>query len=301
VLCKSPPARTRPSEDNTQAVLRRYASSVALISLSALLISCNDDPSSASAAEQPRIEVKAAVAPFDSVNVVSPIDGRVASVKLSEGAAVHPGDVVIQLTNATVDRDLAYAHAQLVIARAKLRPHHVENALFRAKQQKLARYRALLKTGDVSKQDVDDVEAEVAAATPHDPEIDRDVVQAEIERAQADEAVAEQRRSMLTITAPANGTIAKLKVHAGDDVFPRDTVAEIVDASTARVQAQVAPELLRFIHTGSNVDVKLLTVPPRTFREPVAHIDASESTITVNVPNPDRLLRPGTPAVLVVQ
>jgi HlyD family secretion protein len=269
--------------------------------LSALLIACNDDRSSASAAEPPRIEVKAAVAPFDSVNVVTPIDGRVASVNVAEGATVHLGDVVIQLTNPSVDRDIAYARAQLVIARAKLRPHRADTSLLHAKQEKLARYRALLKTGDVSKQDVQDAEAEVIAATPHDPEIDRDVVQAEIERAQADEALAQHRQAMLTISAPASGTIAKMRVRVGDDVFPRDTIAEIVDASTARVQAQVAPELLRFIHTGSSVDVKLLTVPPRTFREPVARVDAAESTITVNVPNPDRLLRPGTPAVLVVQ
>ena len=265
-------------------------------------MACNNDPSSVSAAEPPRIEVKAAVAPFDAVNVVTSIDGRVASVNLAEGAAVHAGDIVIRLTNPSVGRDLAYARAQLAIARARLRPHRAaDNALLRAKQEKLARYRALLKTGDVSKQDVLDAEAEVIAATPREAEIDREVVQAEIAQAQADETLALHRQSMLTIIAPANGTIAKMRVRAGDDVFPRDTIAEIVDASSARVQAQVAPELLRFIHAGSNVDVKLLTVPPRTFREPVARIDAAESTITVNVPNPDRLLRPGTPAVLVVQ
>ena len=126
-------------------------------------------------------------------------------------------------------------------------------------------------------------------------------MRAEIERAQADEAVALHRRSLLTVVAPAAGTIARLHVHAGDDVFPRDTLAEIIDSSAVRVQAQIAPELLRFIHAGSQVDVRLLTVPPRTFREPVARVDAALAaggpSIIINVPNPDRMLRPGTPAV----
>lgn len=290
-------------------VVRRGALCVALISLSVLAAACNDG-SSSSAAEPPRIEVKAAVAPFEAVNVTSSIDGSVASISVQEGAAVRKGDVVATLTNPSVDRDLAYARAQLAAARARLRPRRADNAIaeevLRQKQAKLERYRALLKSGDVARQDVQDVEAEVAAAkrevsAAQIQREDPDVIEAEIERARADEAVALHRRSLLTIMAPANGVITNLRVHAGDDVFPRDTLAEIVDASSARVRAEVAPELLRFLHAGAPVDVRLLTVPPRTFREPVSRIDAAASSISIIVPNPDRLLRPGTPAVIVVQ
>jgi len=95
-----------------------------------------------------------------------------------------------------------------------------------------------------------------------------------------------------------------LKVHPGDDVYTRDRLAEIVDPATVRVQAQVAPELLRFLHPGLPVDVKLLTIPPRTYRQPIAHVTATAAEggagLDVIVPNPDRLLRPGTPALITV-
>ena len=297
----------------------------ALIALSCVGLACSDGRGEAAASEPPRIEVKAAVAPFDVIPVTTAIDGRIAAVNITEGAAVRQGDILMTMTNPAVDRDLAYARAQIASSQARMRPRRTNNNssanaeaeraaadVLHAKEAKLARYRGLLATGDVSKDDVADVEAEYAAArrdwlaareraTTVVEAGDPTLVQADIQRARADEAVALRRQSQLTIAAPANGTLAKLRAKSGDDAFPRDTVAEIVDTSTARVQAQVAPELLRFIHNGSQVDVRLLTVPPRTFREPVTNIDSSQSIITVTVPNPDRLLRPGTPAVIVVQ
>ncbi|MEA2464313.1 MAG: hypothetical protein QOJ98_2060, partial [Acidobacteriota bacterium] len=80
---------------------------------------------------------------------------------------------------------------------------------------------------------------------------------------------------------------------------------EIVDSKTARVQAQLAPELLRFVRAGLHVDVKLMTIPPRRFREPIARVippgGEGGSSIIVNIPNPDRMLQPGTPAVITIQ
>ena len=303
------------------------------MALPLLLSSCRDSEHS-SAADTPHVEVKAAVAPFDSINVTSPIDGTIAELKVAEGSLVHQGDVVATLTNPSVERDLAYARAAVLAAEHRLRapappsrPAPRTNGerekaaadVVRQKQQRLDRLRALLASGDVARQDVENAEAELAAAN-RDLDAEREraapapaaaaggdtaLLEAELERARADQAFAEHRKGQLAIKAPANGTLVRLRVAAGADVYTRDTIAEIVDGSTARVQAQLAPELLRFVQAGRDVDVRLMTIPPRRFREPIARVvppgGDGGASIIINVPNPDRMLQPGTPAVITIQ
>jgi len=288
---------------------------------------CCRDAETASGAEPPRIEVKAVVAPLDAVNVAAPIEGRIARLAVAEGAPVRKGDVLLTLTNPSVERDLAYARAQADAAQRRLKNANTapplpdaeaENAaaaILRNKEAKLERYRKLLATGDVSKQELQDVESEAAMArrewlaererrraapTAADPAM----MQAELDRARADAKFAEYRQSLLTVVAPASG-IAHLRVQEGDDVFTRDPLAEITDPAIVRVRAQIAPELLRFVRAGIPVDVRIMTIPPRTFREPIAAVAqpgaSGGAAISVNVPNPDRMMQPGTPAVITVQ
>src|SRR5258706_7611720 len=155
----------------------RNAAWCAMLCACGALASCQDGDSAA-AAPPPRIEIKGAVAPIDSVTVSAPIEGRVARINAAEGAAVKPGDVLIVLINPAVDRDLAYARAQIAAAEWKLRgtaalPPSISAegeksaaTIMQAKEEKAARYRALLAAGDVSKQEVADAETEYAMAPP---------------------------------------------------------------------------------------------------------------------------------------
>lgn len=277
--------------------------------------------------------MKAAVAPLTGVTVSSPIEGRVTRVAVAEGAVVKPGDVIAELTNPVVDRDIAYARAAVISAESRMRGGRPAQAtkpvsdegeraaatILAARQQKVDRLRRLLASGDVSKQDVQDAEAELAAARrdwlaekerrsdtpPPAPGVDRALLQAELDRARADLVVAEHRQSALRIVAPSAGSIARLRVHEGDDIYTRDAVAEIVETSSVRVEAAIAPELLRYVKVGQAVDVKLMTIPPRRFRETIVRVDQPGAgggpTIAVNVPNPDRMLQAGTPAVITIQ
>jgi multidrug resistance efflux pump len=293
-----------------------------------LLVSCRDDAANAAAAT-PKIEVKAQVAPIEMVSVSAQFDGRVEQVAVNEGAPVNVGDIAITLSNTSVERDLAYARAQVAAAEWKLRarsasprraaPNEWENVtqqILREKEKKLERYRTMLKSGDFSAQEAQDVTVEVAAAR-RDWMAERDrrmtvpeqsdpsLLQMELERAKADLAVAEDRKTQLTLTAPAAGIVSRVLVKAGDRVFPRDPLLEISNASNVRVTAQVAPELIRYVRAGQLVDVQVLTIPPHRFRERIAQVipagNAGGPAIIVNVPNPDRMLQPGTPAVIAVR
>jgi membrane fusion protein (multidrug efflux system) len=296
--------------------------------VAALGAACHDSDS-AVAADPPKIELKAAVAPLEGITVSSPIDGEVTQVQTSEGAVVHQGDALVVLANPGVDRDVAYARAAVASAEAKVRNAHASPkvrsdesersaaAIVTAKQAKVERLRALLSTGDVAKQEVQDAETELAGARRDwiaererlaggaAPLTDPALLEAELDRARADLTFAEHRRALLTIKAPASGTIAKLHVHPGDEIYTRDALAQIVDASTVTVQATLAPELVRYVHAGGTAEVKLMTIPPRRFREPITRVAPPGTeggpSVSVNVPNPDRMLQPGTPAVITVQ
>jgi multidrug resistance efflux pump len=287
------------------------------------------------AADPPRIELKAVVAPLDSVTVVAPIEGRVSQLRVTEGAVVRAGDVLFTLLNPTVARDLAYARSAVVATDLRRRGTSAPKApaptrmstdraglardIVHEREQKLARMRRLLADGDVAKQEVENAEAELAIAQRDlNAELERQQVapavaastppallQAETERARADLALAEHRQSLLTVTAPTGGTIAHLRVTQGGDVYTRDPIAEIVAGSSVHVQAPIAPELLSYVRVGMPVDVKLMTIPARRFREPITRIlqpgGDGGAAVIVDIPNPDRMLQPGTAAVITIQ
>jgi multidrug resistance efflux pump len=299
-----------------------------LLAVGALgLSACRDQGSNAT--EEPKVEVKAQVAPIDTFAVSAPFEGRVATIHATEGSPVSTGQVVIELTNPTVARDLAYARAQLAAAEWKLRelerplrrgtPNEGESTarqILTEREQKLALYRKLLESGDVSAQEVRDVTVEVAAArrdwiAERDrrmtaPErTDPSLLRMEIERAKADLAVAEDRKTQLSLTAPAAGFVSRIIARTGDRVFPRDPLLEISNASSVKVTAQIAPELVRYVRVGQLVEVQVLTIPPHRFRERIVQItppgSANGPQLVVNVPNPDRMLQPGTPAMIIVR
>lgn len=299
---------------------------VALGALS--LLSCRDDSADA-AATLPKVEVRAQVAPIESVAVSAPFDGKVATINATVGAPVHAGDVVVTLENPGVERDLAYARASVASAEWRLRalakpvkrlpPNEWENTaqqILREKEKKLERYRALLARGDVSAQEVNDVAIEVAAArrdwmaererrAAAPEQTDPALLRMELDRANADLALAEDRKGQLTLTAPAAGIVSNVIAKRGDRVFPRDPLLEIANASSVRVTAQVAPELIRYVRAGQLVDVQVLTIPPHRFRERITQVIPPGTTggpaIVVAVPNPDRMLQPGTPAMITVR
>ena len=312
--------------------MRARVGFVLTVTASAVLaLACRDKEATA-AYSPPRTDLKAAIAPFDSVQVVAPIEGRISEVRVSEGAAVRAGDVMATLTNPVVTRDLVYARS--VLARLQTAPVRSSSPRRRAespsfqmaqeiveqKERKLERMRRLFNDRDVSRQEVENAELELSMArrdlnaqrerelqpsgTTGSQPVDPSLRQAELERARADLAVAEHRHSLLEIKAPESGTVMRLRVKSGSDVYTRDPVAEIVDSTSARVQANVAPELLHFVKPGQVVEVKLLTIPSRRFREPIARVIQpgadTGAAIIVNIPNPDRMLQPGTPAIITL-
>ncbi|MEA2491464.1 MAG: rane fusion protein multidrug efflux system [Acidobacteriota bacterium] len=310
----------------------RIASILVSLAAAMVLVQCNEQPSAA-AAGAPEIELKAAVAEPQTVTAAAPIDGRLATVTAREGNVVKTGDVLATLTNASLERDLASVRAEVALAQKRLRDAREPIAMalvlgdagareraaaeiLRNREAKRDRYRDLYKTHDISKQELEDAENEYSVAmrdwlgererqTTKVVRTDTDVLEMELERAKANVAFVEERRGLLVIKAPMDGTITRVLVRQGDTVYLRDPIAAIANNTTMEVRAPIAPELISHVRAGMPVEVKVLTVPPRRYTQPIAHVTPAGGTggaaISVQIPNPDGMLQPGQNAVVTVR
>jgi multidrug resistance efflux pump len=129
------------------------------------------------------------------------------------------------------------------------------------------------------------------------------VLQLELEKAKAEEAVVQERKALLEVRAPMSGTVTRVVARPGETLFLRDAVLEIANTATVDVHGQIAPELVRYVRPGMPVDVKVLTVPPRRFTVPVRSVVPGNggAILVVPLPNPDGVLQQGQNATITVK
>lgn len=306
------------------------AMAVVFLAASLSLVRCSDEPD-AVAAGTPQVEIRAQVASAQTAVAVATVDGRVATIDVTEGTRVQAGQTIATLNNASVDRDLAHARAQVALAEQRLRDARKPIAtklilgdsgareraaadILRNREAKRERYRELFKTRDVSRQELEDAENEYAAAlrdylaereraSVKVIETDTSLLQLELEKARAEEAFVNERKSLLRVTAPIGGVVTRVHARAGETIFTRDPVVEIANNATVEVRGAIAPELVRYVRNGMPVEVKVFTVPPRRFTVPVKAVvpAATGATLVIDLPNPDSVLQTGQQALITVK
>ncbi len=307
----------------------------ALALVPAFLLYCRQNESRADS-NPPPIEIKATVHPAQTITITAQLDGQVESINVREGTKVNANDLLVQLTNPIVERDAAYARAQMQLIESRAaRGRHSSSAapaqprdnleitakILEVRRQRLEKMKQLRKTNDVSARELEVTEIEYLAAlreynnerrvSPGAPAAgqDDDLLRAERERIAADQRYAAQRESLLHIVSPIAGVVTRLHVTKGQAIFPRDPTAEVSDIATLHVRGSVAPELLRYLRPGMRVDVRILSVPPRSFADEIEYVvpaagTASESraaTVVVTIPNPDGSLQANTEALITLR
>lgn len=309
---------------------RRAASAILCVFSFALVLRCGEKPDAA-AAETPQLEVRASVAPTPTAAAIATVDGRVTSILVREGQVVQPGAGIATLANAAVERDIAYAKAQVAVAEQRLRDvrrpiaqslilgdsgarERASAEILKNREAKRDRYRQLFASHDVSRQELEDAENEYAAAlrdwlvereraSQKVVQTDTGILQLELERAKAELAFATDRRMLLDVKAPIAGTVTRVAARVGESVFPRDPIVEIADTTKVELRGTIAPELMRYVRAGTPVEVKVFTVPPRRFTVPVRNVLPGNggATLIVELPNPDGVLQAGQTAVVTVK
>lgn len=302
--------------------------------LTAFLLYCKQNESRADA--PPPIEIKATLHPAQSMTITAQIDGQVRSIGAREGTKIAANGEVVELTNPGVERDAALARAQLAWAEARMRrggrsasptdtrPRDslkTAEKILELKRQRFEKMKQLRTTNDITARELEvaeveylaaqrdyDQERRVAAGVPRAPD-DKELLRIERQKSIAEERFAAQRRSLLHITSPISGTVTRVYVSVGQAVYPRDPIAEVADVATLHVQGNVAPELLRYVKPGVRVEVKVFSIPSRTFVDEIDYVvpvqgaaaESRAAMVVVTIPNPDGSLQPNTEALLTLR
>ena len=256
------------------------------------------------------LQFSARVAALSRVDVGSTITGRVAQVRVDEGAAVQQGDVLLQLESDELDAALAQAEAAEKQAQARLAGLRSTGrvaasaataqtaANLRAAAAELARTEQLVAQGFLSAARLDDARRAVAVAQAQQDsaqaqgqaigESGSDLVQAQAQLAvaQAATAAARARRAQASVRAPADARVLVRDVEPGQIVQPGRALLTLALAGPTQLSAQVDERFLDQLRPGQVAAVVADAFPAQRFMARVLTIapavDAQRGAIEVH-------------------
>ena len=241
-----------------------------------------------------RAEASGQIEPVRVVEVKSKISGELTRITVETGDEVRQGALIATVDPRDVRNAYAQAAADMELARAR-----VETA--RAQRQ---RAEQLAKEGILSTQDLENSRLEETNA------------RAQLLKAKTNLELAQEKTGDVTIRAPITGTVIEKTVEQGQiiasasgNVSGGTTLVKMADLSTVRARALVDEVDIGRIQAGQDATVEVEAYPGRTFRGKVIKIEPQavvEQNVTmfpvlVDLPNPERLLKPGMNAEVGVE
>lgn len=225
------------------------------------------------------LQFSARVATLSRVDVGSTVTGRVAQVRVVEGAQVHAGDVLVALEPDEQRAALAQAVAAERQAQARVAGLRSTgrlaaqaalsqaDATLRAAQAELTRTQQLVGQGFVSESRLDDAQRAVAVAQAQqasaraqiqaNEDAGTDVLQAQAQLAlaRAATAAARARLAQMQVRAPADARVLVRQVEPGQIVQPGKALLTLALAGPTQLSAQVDERFLDQLQTGQKATV----------------------------------------------
>lgn len=264
-----------------------------LASAAVLLVGCDGAAGTSDTSERPPVVVETAVVAAEDVDVIVEAvgsleadqrievkarrAGRIESLPAREGERVEAGTALVRLD----DRDLVarVAQAKAAVAEAEVRTASAERAFERSA--------ALIGKGIASEQDHDDVKSEY----------DRSAAALGVARANL--AFAEAELADAVVEAPFAGIFGRLRVDVGAYVSEGESLGLLIDDDPLELVFSLPERYVARLQPDLSVTAHVASHPERPFPGRITLIDpavdAENRTVLVEaeVPNPDRLLRPG--------
>ncbi|WP_291518553.1 efflux RND transporter periplasmic adaptor subunit [Acidovorax sp.] len=225
------------------------------------------------------LQFSARVATLSRVDVGSTVTGRVAQVRVAEGAQVRQGDVLIELESDELRAALAQAVASEQQARARLAglrssgrsaavaARAQADATQQAATASLARVQKLVAEGFYSPAQLDDARRAVDVARAQqqgaqaqieaNAEAGTDVAQAQaqLSLAQAATAAARARLAQAAVPAPADARVLVREVEPGQIVQPGKALLSLALAGPTQLVAPVDERFLDQLQPGQPASV----------------------------------------------
>ena len=220
------------------------------------------------------LQFSARVATLSRVDVGSTVTGRVAQVRVMEGAPVRQGDVLVQLESDELRAALAQAVAAERQAKARLEglrstgrtaaqaARAQADASLQAASASLARVQQLVAEGFYSPAQLDEARRAVDVARAQqlgaqaqlqataDAGTDVAQAQAQLALAQAATVAAQARLAQTTLVAPADARVLVREVEPGQIVQPGKALLSLALAGPTQLVAQVDERFLEQLQLG---------------------------------------------------
>jgi cobalt-zinc-cadmium efflux system membrane fusion protein len=230
---------------------------------------------------------------YKSVVVTPIVSGRVTNVAVELGQQVREGQTLADVYSP----ELADVQTRLLSSRAELDAH----------EQQLARTQRLVDIGAASRQELEMIHAEHAAATAMvDSLRARLTLLGMSERTIDALSPSKPPDAIVHVTAPISGVVTTRDANPGLNVEATTSLFTVIDLSTVWVVGDMYERDLASVHVGSPATVLPTMNRDTTFEGKVAYIDPQlkpetrTAQLRVEVPNPKGQLRLGMYAEVVI-
>lgn len=222
------------------------------------------------------------------VDVHPEISAVVTDVLVADGDEVAPGQPLVRLRATEYEKRLGQAEANLRIAEAQRRR---AAAMAREARAELARLEALAAEDLAS-----EAELEAGRASAETAEAEVDLADARVDQARNAAAEARDALGRTVIRSPVRGHVGNRAAEPGQLVGPASRLLTVGRLDSVRVQVILTDRMLAEVAVGQRTEIllpgavheaPLARISP--FLHPVSHTTEAE----IDLPNPDRSLKPG--------
>ncbi|MDW7710566.1 MAG: efflux RND transporter periplasmic adaptor subunit [Deferrisomatales bacterium] len=217
--------------------------------------------------------------------VAAEVAGLARQVEARRGRVVRQGDVLVVLRDAELDEELESARAEARLAEAELEKARADRA----------------RAEDLVRKQVAPQEALDSARR------DAQVWEQRVAKAHAAVRLLEDRVSRQTVRAPFDGVVVEEHTEVGEWVPKGGPVARVADLAAVLVRVPVPEQYIVEVAEGQVVPVRLDALGGTEFQGsiraviPAGDPQARTFPVEVEVQNPQRLLRAGMTARVVLQ
>ncbi len=211
----------------------------------------------------PTIEAIGFIEPKQGVTLKTQSNGVIDKISFESGQEVKLGDTLITLDSKVERATLAGTQARLPAAKSKFK-----------------RYKDLYKKGSLSKEALDEAEANFLSLT-------------------ADVASLEASIERRSIDAPFAGVVGLRNVFLGQYLQPGDEITRLEDVATMRLRFTVPQRDIAKIKLGQKIDIKVDSYPDSPFSgsitaiEPAVNFQSGLVQVQADIPNNHGQLRSG--------
>jgi multidrug efflux pump subunit AcrA (membrane-fusion protein) len=224
------------------------------------------------------------------VEIRTALTGYPVRLRAETGDFVQKGQLLVELGDAKLEESVKQAEAALNVVKAE----------FQARDARLAQ------TDKESPSLIPPAGARPASLARHEgvgPQKHVPSPEEELDRSRLQQAEAGVERAKLAlaetrIVAPIAGFVVQRQAN-GELSKPDALLMRIVDITTVKTVVQVSPEMYSRIVSDQEAHVTINEMPGRTFLGKVAHkasvrnLRARDTTVAIEVANPESLLKPG--------